>query len=154
MKKIKPIAKRNRFRRWLRKLFGRRPRPSELFRADIGQAFDEMHEHLDPTIADAIKSGKTKKCSITLGVEVKRCSECERRDCHECVYKGEFERLMNLPNCHDCGLSTGNSCGHRPKLGEDIRINCPLWQPKKHDGYRIDHVIYDDIEREGENDAT
>lgn len=71
--------------------------------------------------------------SISFGLEVKRCSECERGNCEGCVYKGEFERLMNLPNCHDCGLSTGNSCEHRPKLGEDIRINCPLWKPKEED---------------------
>lgn len=148
MKKIKPIAKRNRFRRWLRELFGRRPRPSELFRADIGQAFDEMHEHLDPTIADALNSGKTKKGGITLGVEVKRCDKCDRGDCENCFYKGEFERLMNLKSCNDCGRHVGKRCEHSPKLGEYIRINCPLWQPKKHDGYRIDNVIFDEVETE------
>lgn len=84
--------------------------------------------------------------SITLGVEVKNCRECNRGDCDQCGYKHEFERLMALPNCNTCRRNApcartiltarttvldGDACPIRPKLGEDIRINCPYWQPKK-----------------------
>lgn len=39
MAKIKPLSKKHRFRRWLRRLFGLKPRASDLL-ANI----DEMHE--------------------------------------------------------------------------------------------------------------
>jgi len=31
--------------------------------------------------------------SITLGVEVKRCDECDRGDCAQCGYKDKFKEL-------------------------------------------------------------
>lgn len=66
--------------------------------------------------------------SISFGLEVKNCRECDRGDCKQCCYKHEFERLMNLPNCNDCHLN--DTCGARPKLGETVRINCPMHIPK------------------------
>lgn len=51
---------------------------------------------------------------------------------HPNIYEQEFKRLMSLPNCNDCGVKqsgcTYMSC---PKLGEDIRINCPMWSPRE-----------------------
>lgn len=46
-------------------------------------------------------------------------------------YKHEFERLMDLPNCNSCRESGTNACGCCPGIGEDVRINCPMWAPKK-----------------------
>ncbi len=43
MKKIKPLAEKHRFRNWLRKLFGVKPRPSSVFSKHIGKELDEMH---------------------------------------------------------------------------------------------------------------
>ena len=39
MSKIKPLVKKHRFRRWLRRLFGIKPRASDLL-----ASIDEMHE--------------------------------------------------------------------------------------------------------------
>lgn len=66
---------------------------------------------------------KTPKEHIDIGLEVKRCEQCD--------YKREFERLMSLPNCNDCKHRTSNACGHAPRIGETVRINCPLWEPEK-----------------------
>lgn len=68
---------------------------------------------------------------ITLGVEVKRCDQCDRGDCGQCFYKRKFEHWMGLPNCNDCLHNPHSSCGVCPAPGEDMRINCPLWEPKK-----------------------
>lgn len=47
------------------------------------------------------------------------------------IYEKEFNRLMGLPNCNDCGVKqSGHTYPGCPKLGEDIRINCPLWTPR------------------------
>ena len=68
--------------------------------------------------------------SITLGVEVKECRKCERGDCDTCVYKSKFEHWMSMPNCNDCSSSASGYCGVCPLPGDDVRINCPLWEPK------------------------
>lgn len=61
-----------------------------------------------------------------------RCDQCKRGDCDSCVYKGAFERLMELPNCNDCALNASSySCNYRPRIGENARINCPMWKPKE-----------------------
>ena len=44
--------------------------------------------------------------SLTRGLHVKRCDECERGDCTKCDYKREFAR------------------GYAPRVGGRIRINC------------------------------
>ena len=67
---------------------------------------------------------------ISIGVEVKHCSECRRGDCTKCCYKQEFEKLMALPNCNDCRKKARNGCGYVPRVGERVRINCPLWEPE------------------------
>lgn len=53
------------------------------------------------------------------------------RACDICAQKRGFEYWMNKPNCNDCAHSAHSSCGFCPKPGEDVRINCPLWKPKK-----------------------
>lgn len=35
-----------------------------------------------------------------------------------------MDRISKLPDCNDCAIS--NVCMHAPKLGEQVRINCPL----------------------------
>lgn len=68
---------------------------------------------------------------LSFGVELKRCDECNRGDCDQCYYKDEYERLMRLPNCNDCGrLIRRPHCEFSPKIGEGDRINCPLWVPR------------------------
>lgn len=42
MKKIKPIAKEHRFRKWIQRLFGIK-QPSKVFAEQIGKGIDEMH---------------------------------------------------------------------------------------------------------------
>ena len=37
-----------------------------------------------------------------------------------------YESLLDLPNCNNCGIL--KTCKYVPKLGERVRINCPLWQ--------------------------
>ena len=41
-------------------------------------------------------------------------------------YLESYESLIDLPNCNDCGIL--KTCKYAPKLGERVRINCPLWQ--------------------------
>ena len=89
------------------------------------------------TIWDRIRNAaRALRCkpadSIEIGMVIKRCDQCKRGDCDSCVYKGEFERLMELPNCNDCALNASSySCNYRPRIGENVRINCPMWKPKE-----------------------
>lgn len=45
-------------------------------------------------------------------------------DCIRC-----YRHIMTLSNCNDCGAA--KDCIHRPKLGADVRYNCPLWEPRR-----------------------
>lgn len=54
-------------------------------------------------------------------------------DCTQCCYKQEFEKLMALPSCNDCIERTRNRCGCAPRVGEFVRINCPMWSSEKED---------------------
>lgn len=36
-----------------------------------------------------------------------------------------YERTTDLPDCNTCGR---RDCRYKPKLGETVRINCPLWE--------------------------
>lgn len=38
----------------------------------------------------------------------------------------EFDRIMTLPNCNNCGKV--KECEYAPKPGERVRINCALWE--------------------------
>ena len=70
---------------------------------------------------------------LSIGVTFKRCDECSRGDCDKCYYKDELARLLSLPNCTDCGLliRRPERCEFIPKIGEGVRINCPLWVPRE-----------------------
>lgn len=103
MKKIKPLTKKHPFRRWLRKLFGRTPRPFP--------AIDEMHEHPDPVIAEALRSASAR---VTPREEVRarwiRKLYYPDKDlytftCGSCLY-GCFHSYQSTPiwgYCPNCG---------------------------------------------------
>ncbi len=35
-----------------------------------------------------------------------------------------MDRMSKLPDCNDCAIS--NVCMYAPKVGDPVRINCPL----------------------------
>ncbi|WP_298535678.1 hypothetical protein [uncultured Methanobrevibacter sp.] len=35
-----------------------------------------------------------------------------------------MDKVSHLPNCNDCAIY--HVCSHAPRLGEQVRINCPL----------------------------
>lgn len=37
----------------------------------------------------------------------------------------ELQKIESLPNCNDCKRQ---GCEYKPKLGELVRFNCPLWK--------------------------
>ena len=37
----------------------------------------------------------------------------------------ELQRIENLPNCNTC---LRQACEYKPKLGEYVRFNCPLYK--------------------------
>ena len=90
-----------------------------------------MNEVKKTTMARRIRAawraltGKPKN-SIELGLEIKRCSECERGICETCGYKVHSEGVSKLPDCNDCGKV--KNCEYKPRLGAYTRINCPLWE--------------------------
>lgn len=49
-----------------------------------------------------------------------------RHDCESCGLQEHLTRLHNMPDCNDCGA--GGACQYRPRPGETVRINCPLWR--------------------------
>lgn len=40
-----------------------------------------------------------------------------------------YEERKVMKDCHDCGIT--ESCKYLPKLGELVRINCPLWRERR-----------------------
>ena len=42
-----------------------------------------------------------------------------------------YERINKLPECNDCLHKL--TCKYAPEAGQTTRINCPLWEGKKHD---------------------
>ena len=47
----------------------------------------------------------------------------------ECVINGinYIDRKAQLHDCNDCWKGINRKCEYLPGLGEDTRINCPLW---------------------------
>lgn len=99
-----------------------------------------MNKAKKTTLWDRIRAavrafqGKPKN-TLQLGLRVTRCDECDRGDCEQCVYKHKFEELMAAPQCNDCYHNSHSTrdwvfC---PRPGEQVRINCPHWKPKKGD---------------------
>ena len=46
-----------------------------------------------------------------------------------CDFKRFTRRINKLPDCNDCGRK--KSCEYAPRLGKQVRINCPLWGESK-----------------------
>lgn len=44
-------------------------------------------------------------------------------------YLTAYRRIIQMPSCLDCGIK--KTCGFKPKLGEPIRFNCPLWNEQE-----------------------
>jgi hypothetical protein len=90
-----------------------------------------MNKVIKTTMAMRIRAawraltGKPKN-SIELGLEIKRCSECDRGKCDTCGYKLHSKGVSKLPDCNDCGKA--KNCEYKPRLGAYTRINCPLWE--------------------------
>ena len=42
-----------------------------------------------------------------------------------------YQRVNSYDDCNNCGIR--NKCAYCPRPGEQVRINCPLWQDK--DGF-------------------
>ena len=40
------------------------------------------------------------------------------------AYLEEYDAILGLNNCNTC---RNKNCQYRPKLGERVRINCPLY---------------------------
>ena len=38
-----------------------------------------------------------------------------------------YQRVKSFHDCNDCKDKT---CKYKPRLGEQVRINCPLWKEK------------------------
>ena len=46
------------------------------------------------------------------------------------AYEQYAREIKSMNNCNNCGVY--NSCKYAAKLGEPVRINCPIWKaPKK-----------------------
>ena len=39
-----------------------------------------------------------------------------------------YQRVKSYPDCNTCGVK--KECKYCPALGEQTRINCPLWKSK------------------------
>ena len=39
-----------------------------------------------------------------------------------------YQRVSSFNDCNNCGRK---SCEYKPKPGEQVRINCPLWEGKE-----------------------
>lgn len=64
--------------------------------------------------------------SIEIGLQVKRCDECDRGKCESCGYKAHSDGVSKLHDCNDCGRE--KTCEYTPVPGDWTRINCPLWE--------------------------
>ena len=40
------------------------------------------------------------------------------------AYLEDYEEILGLNNCNSCG---NKNCQYRPRWGERVRINCPLY---------------------------
>lgn len=67
----------------------------------------------------------SRRQTLTFGVEVKRCAECDRGDCRFCGWKDFAEEVAKRPSCNNCGIR--KTCAFQPEWGKDVRINCFLW---------------------------
>ena len=48
--------------------------------------------------------------------------------CENCGHKIYSDRVAAMNDCNNCGAA---ACEYRPRPGEAVRINCPLWRAKE-----------------------
>lgn len=81
--------------------------------------------------AAAIKAFRTGQVTnrLTVGIEVKRCSECESfaPKCTECRIYHSYMAILDLPDCNDCAVE--KDCSIKVGPGEFTRINCYHHKP-------------------------
>ena len=98
-----------------------------------------MNKVKKQTFLDRVKAGwrafnRRPVGQITYGLEIKRCSDCERGDCETCDYRIHSNGVSGLPDCNDCAKR--GKCEYEPDLGAWTRINCPLYAA----GVRLDEM--------------
>lgn len=73
---------------------------------------------------------------LTLGVEVKQCSKCERTapQCTECGIYHSYMAILDLPDCNDCAAA--KDCSMKAGYGEFPRINCYHHKPMNEEANR------------------
>lgn len=50
---------------------------------------------------------------------------------HQCAeYRVYYDDLSSKPDCNTC---TNEGCGYKPRPGDIVRANCPLWCGAKED---------------------
>lgn len=74
----------------------------------INKLCDAIHKDANARL-DAIKQEQDK---LQIQIEVK-------------TLLMELQNIESLPNCNDCKRQ---GCEYKPKLGELVRFNCPLWK--------------------------
>lgn len=61
--------------------------------------------------------------------QIKVVDKLEMKDCKHCGYKMHSDEVSRLPDCNDCAKQ--RECEYCPRIGEQVRINCPLHEPIK-----------------------
>ena len=54
--------------------------------------------------------------------------ELEKVKAERDAYKIYFDDLSSKPDCNTCD---DRDCRYRPRVGDTVRVNCPLWRGKK-----------------------
>lgn len=54
--------------------------------------------------------------------------ELEKVKAERDAYKIYFDDLSSKPDCNTCD---DRDCRYRPRAGDTVRVNCPLWRGKK-----------------------
>ena len=55
-------------------------------------------------------------------------AELEKVKAERDAYKIYFDDLSSKPDCNTCD---DRDCRYRPRVGDTVRVNCPLWRGKK-----------------------
>ena len=46
-----------------------------------------------------------------------------------------LDTIEQMNNCNTCGIK--KKCGYCPRLGENVRYNCPLWEVAEDDSVKV-----------------
>lgn len=60
--------------------------------------------------------------------DAKLQAELEKVKAERDAYKIYFDDLSSKPDCNTCD---DKDCRYRPRVGDAVRVNCPLWRGKK-----------------------